>query len=160
VRTQIEWEAKVTTVTTQTFKRIKDYVLALKAKADRKNVLVSPAQLRAQLEATDPDWQFSNAEMMVAVGHLQNHGYVTVLRRSSEEERILLAPDLMINLAASFLLKAQTNERGLGALDEARVLRNEYAFREVENLSDVERDTLLNGDRSIVGIRRPGRNRP
>lgn len=69
---------------------------------------------------------------------------MTVLRRSSDEERILLAPDLLINLAASFLLKAQANERGLGALDEARVLRNEYAFREVEDLSDDERDTLLN----------------
>ncbi len=144
VRKQIDWDAKVTTVTTQTFKRIKDYVLDLKAKADRKNVLVSPAQLRAQLEDTDPNWQFSDAEMVAAVGHLQNHGYVTVLRRSSDEERILLAPDLLINLAASFLLKAQTNERGLGALDEARVLRNEYAFRDVEDLSDDERDTLLN----------------
>ncbi len=144
VRKQIDWDAKVTTVTTQTFKRIKDYVLSLKAKAESKNVLVSQAQLRAQLEATDPDWQFSDAEMMAAVGHLQNHGYVTVLRRSSDEERILLAPDLLIKLAASFMLKAQTNERGLGALDEARVLRNEYAFLEVEDLSDDERDTLLN----------------
>lgn len=144
VRKQIDWDAKVTTVTTQTFKHIKDYVLDLKASAEHKNVLVSQAQLRAQLEATDPDWQFSDAEMMAAVGHLQNHGYVTVLRRSSVEERILLAPDLLINLAASFMLKAQANERGLGALDEVRVLRNAYEFREVEKLSDDERDTLLN----------------
>jgi hypothetical protein len=141
---QIDWDAKVTTVTTQTFKRIKDYVLGLKANAEQKTVLVSQAQLRAKLEATDPDWQFSDAEMLVAVGHLQNHGYLTVLRRSSEEERLLLAPDLLINLAASFMLKAQANERGLGALDEARVLRNEYKFREVEDLSDDERGILLN----------------
>ena len=67
-----------------------------------------------------------------------------MLRRSSEEERILLAPDLLINLAGSFMLKAQANERGLGALDEVRVLRNEYTFREVQDLSDDERDTLLN----------------
>ena len=144
VRKQIDWNAKVTTVTTQTFKRVKDYVLDLKANMERKNVLVRQALLRAQLEETDLEWQFSDAEMMVAIAHLQNHGYVTVLRRSSEEERILLAPDLLINLAASFMLKAQANERGLGALDEVRVLRNEYTFREVQDLSDDERDTLLN----------------
>src|SRR5205823_6638080 len=53
IRQQIEWEVKPTTVTTHTFKRIKDYVLALKAYAERDHVLVSPAQLRQQLEATD-----------------------------------------------------------------------------------------------------------
>ena len=41
------------TVTTVTFKRIKDYVLALKEKTDRKGVLVSPAELRAQLETAN-----------------------------------------------------------------------------------------------------------
>jgi len=82
---QIDWDAKPATITTETFKRIKDYVLKLKADAERKNVLVSPAQLRILLEATDPNWQFSDAEMMTAVGHLQNHGYVTILRRSSDE---------------------------------------------------------------------------
>ena len=51
---------------------------------------------------------------------------------------------MLINLAASYMLKAQTNEKGLGALEESRALRNEYRFKEVENLSDDERDTLLN----------------
>lgn len=141
---QIDWDAKPTTITTQTFKRIKDYVLALKATANRTNVLVSPAQLRLQLEATDPDWRFSDAEMLAAVGHLQNHGYVTILRRSSNEQSILLAPDLLRNLAARYMLKAQSNEKGLGALEESRVLRNDYKFPEVEPLSNDERETLLN----------------
>ncbi len=140
----IEWEAKPTTITTQTFKRIKDYVLDLKANAERTYVLVSPAQLRRQLEATDANWQFSDEEMMGAVEHLQNHGYVTILRHSSTEERILLAPDLLINLASSYLLKARANERGLGTLEEALVLRNEYRFPEVEQMNDEERAILLN----------------
>ena len=141
---QIDWDAKIATVTTETFKRIKDYVLALKADANRKNVLVSPAQLRRQLESTDPNWEFNNEQMMTAVGHLQNHGYVTVLHRSLNEQRILLVPDVLINLAASYMLKAQTNEKWLGALEELHALHNEYKFREVENLSEDERDTLLN----------------
>jgi small GTP-binding protein len=140
----IEWDTKPTTITTQTFKRIKDYVLELKANAERIYVLVSSAQLRQQLETTDAEWRFSDEELMGAVDHLQNHGYVTILRRSSTEERILLAPDLLINLASSYLLKAQTNERGLGALKEARVLRNEYNFPEVERLNDEECAILLN----------------
>ena len=144
IRQQIDWNAKPTTVTTETFKRIKDFVLALKAQPDRQNVLVSPAQLRSLLEASDPDWRFSDSEMMTAVGHLQNHGYVTILRRSSDEQTILLAPDLLINLAASFMHEAQANEKGLGALDESKALRNEYRFRELEPLSADERDVLLN----------------
>ncbi len=44
-----------TTVTTVTFKRIKDYVLGLKEKPDRKGVLVRPIELREQLMSNDPD---------------------------------------------------------------------------------------------------------
>jgi hypothetical protein len=60
----------MTTVTTVTFKRIKEYVLALKKRPDRLSVLVHPAELRQQLQDTDADWQFSDAEMMTAVRHL------------------------------------------------------------------------------------------
>jgi hypothetical protein len=144
IHQQIDWNAKPATVTTETFKRIKDFVLKLKADVNRKNLLVSQEQLRALLEATDPDWDFSDAEMMTAVGHLQNHGYVTILRRSSEEQSILLAPNVLINLAASYMHRAQSNEKGLGSLEEARALRNEYRFPEVESLNEDERDTLLN----------------
>src|SRR5947209_16075037 len=105
VRQQIDWDAKPTTITTETFKRVKNYVLELKADADQMHVLVNVEQLRLSLEATDKDWRFSNAELLAAVGHLQNHGYVTILRRSSVEQSILLAPDMLINLASSFLLK-------------------------------------------------------
>jgi len=143
MRQHIDWDAKPTTITTQTFKRIKDYVLALKADADRSSVLVSPGRLRELLEAVDPNLRFSDAEMLAAVGHLQNHGYVTILRRSSDDYSILLVPDLLINLAASLMLKAQSNEKGLGALEESRVIRNEYNFPEVEQLSNDERDILL-----------------
>jgi len=144
IRLQIDWDTKPATITTETFKRIKDYVLSLKADAKRKNVLVNPEHLGGLLKATDQDLHFNNAEMMTAVEHLQNHGYVSILRRSSIEQSILLSPDLLINLAASYILKAQSNEKGLGTLEESRALRNEYRFAEVENLESDERMTLLN----------------
>jgi len=51
---------------------------------------------------------------------------------------------VLINLTASYLLKAQANEKGLGALEESLALRNDYKFQELENLNDDERDILLN----------------
>jgi small GTP-binding protein len=143
VKASIVWEEMPATVTTKTFKRVKEFVLGLKEDGGRKGVLVSPADLRARLEATDAEWEFTDAEMMTAVRHLSNHGYVSVLRGSSGEESILLAPDLLANLAASFVLEARRNPRGLGALDEARVLEGGYEFPEFVGLDERERDVLL-----------------
>ena len=143
LKEQIPWEEMTATVTTVTFKRIKEFVLELKEQTERKNVLVHPDELRAQLEATDHDWQFSDTEMMTAVGHLANHGYVTILRGSKGDEFILLAPDLLANLASSIVLEARRNPRGLGVLDESRLLADDYHFPELHNLEADEREILL-----------------
>ena len=139
----IPWDEKPATVTTDTFKRVKDHVLALKENREEKQVIVSPQELRQRLMATDADWRFSDAELMTAVGHLENHGYVKRLRTSKGETRILLAPELLNNLAASFVLEARRNEKGLGSLEEKRLLAGEYPFRELEGLSPGEPEVLL-----------------
>ena len=59
--------------------------------------------------------------MMTAVDRLSSHGYVRVLWTSSGQQQILLAPELLNNLAASFILEARRNSKGLGALEEQRV---------------------------------------
>lgn len=143
LRTQIPWEEMTATVTTRTFKRIKEHVLDLKEQVDQRRVLVSPEELRAQLRGSDPNWAFSSAEMMTAAGHLANHGYVTVLRGSQGEEAILLAPDLLANLASSIVLEARRNQRGLGVLEEDRLLKGGYHFSELHELDKNERDVLL-----------------
>jgi TIR domain len=66
-----------------------------------------------------------------------------VLRTSKGEERILLVPELLNNLAASFVLEARRNPKGLGSLEEKRLLAGEYPFRELEKLAPEERDVLL-----------------
>ncbi len=139
----IVWEDKPATVTTVTFKRIKDYILKLKERLEGQPVIVSPSELRGQLEGTDANWQFSDAEMMTAVGHLENYGYVKLLRTSKGEERVLLAPELLNNLAASFILEARRNPKGLGALEERRLMEGGYSFPELEKLSPGKRDILL-----------------
>src|SRR5262249_18408435 len=125
--------------------------------------IVSPEDLYKQLEKTDENWRFTDAEMMTAVRHLANYGYVRVLRTSKGQsrilvtqkgleltwkdsfgrERILLTPELINDLAASFVLEARRNPKGLGSLEEKQLLAGEYQFRELEKLSQEERDVLL-----------------
>ncbi len=131
------------TVTTVTFKRIKDYVLSLKEKPDREGVLVGPLALREQLQATDEDWRFTDAEMMTAVGHLETHGYVAVLRSSAGEQHILLTPELLVTLASSIVFLADKHPRELGAVSETELLQGKYPFDELAGLSPAESQILL-----------------
>jgi hypothetical protein len=143
LKIQIPWDEMTTTVTTVTFKKIKEFVLALKEKTDRKNVLVRPVELRKLIQEIDKNWEFSDAEMITAVGHLENHGFVKVIHSSNGDQSILLSPDILANLASSVVLEARRNPRGLGVLDEARLLRGDYPFQELNNISDNERKILL-----------------
>lgn len=145
LKAQIPWDKMTATVTTITFKRIKDYVLSLKEETDRKGVLVSPGELRKLLETSEASepWEFTDAEMMAAVGHLDTHGYVTVLRNSVGDQTILLKPDLLVNLAASIMLLADKNPRELGAVSETELLQGKYPFDELKGLEQREAQTLL-----------------
>ena len=139
----MDWDAKPITTTTDTFKRTKDFVLGLKEDRDHQELILTPEALRQRLEQTDAQWQFTDAEMLTAVGHLENHGYVTRLKTSQGEPRILLAPELLNNLAASFVLEARRNAKGLGSLEEQKLLADEYPFPELATLAAAERDILL-----------------
>lgn len=143
LKTQIPWDEMTATVTNVTFKRIKEYVLALKEKTDRPSVLVSPTELREQLEVSDSEWTFSDTEMMTAVGHLETHGYVTVLHNSAGEQYILLTPDLLVTLASSIVLLADKHPRELGAVNETELLQGKYLFDELKGLSKNEIQILL-----------------
>lgn len=142
MKSLIAWEGKAATVTTTTFKRIKDYVLGLKETVARRQI-VTPDELRERLEETDAEWNFSDEEMLTAVGHLENYGYVKRLRTSKGELRILLQPERLNNLASSFVLEARRNPKGLGALEEKRLLADGYNFPELKDLNDTDRDVLL-----------------
>ena len=143
LKAQIPWEEMTATVTTVTFKRIKDYVLTLKENPDREGVLVSPLALREQVQATDKDWRFADAEMMTAVGHLETHGYVAVLRSSAGEQHILLTPELLVTLASSIVLLADKHPRELGAVSETELQQGKFQFEELSGLSPAESQILL-----------------
>jgi len=144
MKSMISWEDKAATVTTTNFKRIKDYVLSLKeSESDDGQTIVTPGELRGRLEATDADWCFTDAEMQTTVGHLENYGYIKRLRTSQGDERILLEPERLNNLASSFVLEARRQQKGLGALEEERLLAGKYKFTELEGLSEDDRDVML-----------------
>jgi GTPase SAR1 family protein len=149
IKTTILWDRLTATTTTRTFKRIKEYVLALKESSSVEEVLLRPDKLRKALETSDPEWSFTEAEMMTAVGHLTNHGYVTRLQRTSGEEVILLAPTLLTNLASSIVLEARRHERGLGLVDEGRLLAGDYPLPELSALNGDVQAALLD---AVTGL--------
>ena len=143
MKSLIPWEDKPATVTTTTFKKIKDYVLGLKEARSDGKVIVTFEELRRRLEAIDAGWHFTDAEMMTAMGHLENYGYVRRLRTSKGEERVLLQPERLNNLASSFVLEARRNAKGLGALEEKRLLASGYDLPELKDAPKSEREVLL-----------------
>ena len=142
VKGLIPWNEKTATVTTDTFKRVKEYVLRLKEER-REEIIFAVDELREGLQKTDKAWRFNDAELLTAVGHLENHGYVKRLRSSTGETRVLLAPEVLNNIAASMVLEARRNPKGLGSLDERRLLEGQYSLRETADLRESDRRILL-----------------
>jgi hypothetical protein len=126
-----------------TFKEIKSYVLSLKEELGGERILLAWDSLRQKLEATNPERQFSDEDMQTAVQHLAKQSYVRILRTSKGEERVLLKPEMVNNLASSFVLEGIRNPQGLGALDEELIRINAYRFKELEGLTNEEAGTLL-----------------
>ena len=99
------------------------------------HVLETPAGLRAQLERLTTDdgrpFAFSDAELLTAVGHLETHGYVAILRSSDGGQHILLSPEVPSTLAASIVLLADGNPRELGTVSERDLLQGRVRFAEL-----------------------------
>jgi len=152
--TLVAWDTKPATVAGETFKRIRDRVLRLKeGGVDR--VLLTSAELRTRLEADEPGWQVTEDELRTAIGHLATHGHVTPVT-SKGQAWVLLAPDMLNNLAASFVLEARRNAHGLGALEERQLLSGAYRFPELEGLSSGERSILTDAVTSLFIARNVG----
>src|SRR5690606_803256 len=81
--------------------------------------------------------------MMTAVGHLENHGYVSVLRNSAGDTYILLVPELLASTASSIVLLADKNARELGAVSETELLEGKVPFDELKGLEKAEQQILI-----------------
>ena len=141
MRAGIPWDRKTAVTTTATFKRIKDFVLELKQNRTGQKIVFDAAELREQLERTPG--AFTDPELLTAVERLASQGFVRLLKLSDGRQRVLLVPELLNNLASSFVLEARRNPRGLGALEETRLFDHGYRFPELEGLSDDDQALLL-----------------
>lgn len=148
IKAQISWNEMPATVTSKTFKIIKEYILKLKEKlncVDNKTneILVTPERLTKLISDEHKELTFTESEMITAVKHLENHGYIAILKQTTGDVIILLSPDVIVNLASSLVLEARRNSRGLGSLEEEVLLNNGYDFYELKKLSDTEQTILI-----------------
>lgn len=143
MRGQIKWDDMASTVTTSTFKRIKEYVLDLKEHGASADILTDSRGLKHRLLSSRPDWKFSDEDVNTAVSHLAKHGYVSLLRTASGEQQLLLVPDLLNNLAASIVVQARRESRGLGAIDERKLVDGKYDLQELAHLAKSAQDILI-----------------
>lgn len=138
----INWEERPATVTLETFKQIKDQVLEIKENDASTDILITMSQLQQMLQQKVKT-RYDVDDIVTATKHLADHGYVRHLRSSTGTRFVLLSPDLLNNLAASMVVEARANAKGLGALDERRVLASEYSFPELQKLDIRDREVLL-----------------
>ena len=143
VRDSIGWDRISPTITTATFKRIKDFILQLKSTAELSGIVPGAAALLAGLREAIPAHEFDGAEVAAAVAQLAKHGLVTPLRDAHGAEYVLLAPELLTSLASSVVLEVRRDPMELGTIDEQRLLAGEFAFPEVASLRPHERAVLL-----------------
>ncbi len=149
----IDWDAMTTTVTTSTFQRIKDFVLNLQSDPlwqRNHRVLMRPPELQTRLQALAPSFTFKLDDLNAALQHLENHGYVKRLYDPARQPTILLYPERLIKLASAFVLQARAHRRGLGALEEAKLLAGGYDFEELQDLDPAEQKTLLTATASLL----------
>jgi hypothetical protein len=126
------------------FKLIKDYVLRLKEHPAHSDLLVSHQSLKESIEQSSGLVNIPIEDVVTAVGHLANHGYVSILRGLDGRPYVLLFPDMLMSIASSLVLEARRNERGLGAIDERRALRTLYEFEEYGHISESDARVITN----------------
>jgi len=134
IRQLVDWDALPVTVSSSAFKQAKDFILEVKAAAGSALVPLDriPAMLAGAASGDAADGSaVSPDEAVRVVRHLETHGFVKVITDSQARRHVLLAPELLSNLAASFVLEARRDPRGLGLLDEDLLAEQGYAFPEL-----------------------------
>ena len=125
IRRTIPWDELPMIVESPVLAGLKEEVL--RVKEERAAALVA----RDELDRLIGQHDATPEEIDAALRDLEVRGYVRVLSSVSGERIVLLRPEILNNLAASLILEARRNERGLGALDEAAVTDGTYGFREM-----------------------------
>lgn len=142
IRSQINWKQLKSVPVSKHFEALKRFILNSKTNSSKRSLMPTLSQLRNRLQAA-LSCSLTNDELLNSLGVLESYGYVRLLGNGSAKARVLLVPTLFDELAASFVGHARKNERGLGALDDDLVLTRRYDFKELNGLTDPQKDLLV-----------------
>lgn len=150
---QLNWDNLTTNTTTSVFQSIKNFVHKLKElyiECKDHDILLDKSDFINKLSDEYPNKQFDIDEIIGNLKYLEIHNHIRVLQTVDSNEKILLMPELLNNLAASFVLTARSDPQGLGSLEEHRVIHNEYDFKELVSLKTEDQNILLDGAISLL----------
>lgn len=133
----------VTNTTTETFRRVKDVLLRLKAGGAFPRSLLKIGELQGLLAAQGPDLRLPRPALSAALGNLIKHGHLGEVTLGGSARRILVRPELLYNTAASIVVLAKRAVRGAGSVDEAALFAPGAALPELPPLPAEERASLV-----------------
>jgi len=142
ISAQIDWRRLQSVPVSTHFETLKEFVLNARTNRLKRSLLPTLSQLRSRLPAGMRK-SLTDDELLNSVRVLESYGYVRLLGGGSSETRVLLAPALFDELAASFVGHARNNQSGLGALDDDLVLSGGYEFKELNGFTDSQKDLLV-----------------
>lgn len=150
IEATIEWDKLPDTLTTTALKTVKRFVLSLKGSTAARSVIIGRTTLRRLLKAAVPGLTLRADEMMAAVGQLAAQNYVSFLPSPAGGESILLAPEVLTELATSLTRLARNHPSGLGAIYEDEIQREADYLPELAGLRKKERELLLDAAAALL----------
>jgi GTPase SAR1 family protein len=138
----INWRSASQVPVSLAFHAVKDAVLKRRSAGRRDLSVLAPQQLLVTLKRSGQ--AKANIEgVLGAVRLLAKLGYIRLLGDLDAELRILVDTGLFDALAASFVRLARQHDKGLGALEEDRLLSDDYDFAVLRGLSPSNRRILI-----------------
>ena len=142
IKSQLDWDTFAAVVATPTYRDVRKFITDKKKLAVSAGITTTVSSIFRHL-CPDGEPPELLLEVRAAIGHLAAHGYVYPLETSEKDDLVLLKPDILINLAASMILEARRNQRGLGFLEERALLRGGYTFAELAKVDRTDAARLL-----------------
>ncbi len=133
----IPWESLPRTSSPEIFKRIKDFLAAVR---QGNRVLVREDDLLAEFSASVGASAPTEAEFRTVIGHVETAG---LIKRLSFGDFVLLKPELLNGYASDVVDAARRHPDGLGAVSKAGVLEGRIRLKEEGGLKSSDRIFLL-----------------
>jgi class 3 adenylate cyclase len=134
----IPWDKLPRTSSPEVFKRIKDFLAAVR---QGERVLVREPDLRAEFDRQEgAEGAPTEAEFRTVIGHVETAG---LIKRLSFGDLVLLKPELLNGYASDIVDAARRHPDGLGAVRKSDVLDGRIRLKEEGGLTPSDRIFLL-----------------